>query len=80
MSIFNRLLKGKEEPTYEMYTFKHKGYILQQTSYNWHYMIEEELSGKVVMHVQHTKKLTVAEAQQCIERFIQLGERLKKPV
>lgn len=78
MSIFNRLFKGKEEQTYETYTFRHKGYILQQTSYNWHYIIAEEATGETVMHAQGTEKLTEAEAQKAIEACIQLAESTKE--
>ena len=54
----------------EVYTYEHKGYTLQQTSYNWHYMIIKD--DKMVMHCQCGKKLTEQEAKESIEFYLDL--------
>ena len=54
----------------EVCTYEHKGYTLQQTSYNWHYMIIKD--DKMVMHCQCGKKLTEQEAKEVIEFYLDL--------
>lgn len=53
-------------------TVEHKGFILQQGSYNPHYMIFEADTNKMVMHCSCTKYLTEEEAKQHIEWFINM--------
>ena len=55
-----------------MYEYKHKGYVLQQTSYNWHYLIFDLESGQCVLHASCTSKLTEEEAKERIEAFLKL--------
>lgn len=55
---------------------EYKGYILQQSSYNNHYMIIKADSEEVVMHVSYSKKLTVVEAKQAIELYIKFAGEL----
>ena len=58
--------------SYKTYTYEHKGYILEQTSYNWHYMIFKKDTGQWVCHAQCKKKLTEEEAKQSIECYLKL--------
>lgn len=51
-------------------TVEHKGYVLQQSDYNNHYMVFKD--GRWVCHASCTKKLTGEEAREHIERFIEL--------
>lgn len=57
-----------------VYTYEHKGYALQQTSYNWHYMIIDPKTDKMVMHVSCTEKLTEDEAKAAIEGYLKLTQ------
>lgn len=52
--------------------FTHKGYTLDQTEYNYHYVIQAA-DGHVVMHVQHDKLLTEEQAKEAIEFYICLS-------
>ena len=45
-----------------MATFEHKGYVLQQSDYNNHFMIFKD--DKMVYHAQYDKKLTEDEAKE----------------
>jgi hypothetical protein len=54
------------------YTYEHKGFALQQWSDNWHYMIFEIETGQRCIHVPCTKKLTIQEAIDNIERYIKM--------
>ena len=56
----------------ETYSYEHEGYILQQTAYNWHYMIIDPKESKAVMHASCTKKLTEQEAKEAIEFYLEL--------
>jgi hypothetical protein len=56
----------------KIYNHKHKGYLLQQTSYNWHYAIIDCKTNEWVCHVQYTRKLTEEEARECIDRYLEL--------
>ena len=58
----------------ELYTCEHKGYILQQTSYNWHYMIIKD--SRMVCHCPFTYKLTEEQAKEKIDLFIELLQKL----
>lgn len=51
--------------------FKHKGYTLSQTNYNYHYMIFAE-DGHMVMHVPYNKPVAEEEAKKFIEHSIYL--------
>lgn len=64
----------QEEQKYEVYTYEHKGYLLQQTSYNWHYMIIDLSTNKMVMHCQCSKKLTEDTAKESIEFYLKIRE------
>lgn len=52
--------------------FEHKGYELQQSSYNNHYMIFKD--GKPVMHCQCTEKLDQKAAEEAIEFYIKMSK------
>ena len=52
------------------YTYEHKGYVLEQTDVNWHYMIREADTGRSVMHCQCAAQLSEDEAKQHIEDFL----------
>lgn len=52
-----------------MNTFKHKGYTLSQTDYNYHYMIFDE-NGNMVCHVPYDKPVTEEKAVEFIEHYI----------
>ena len=55
--------------------FKHKGYTLSQTDYNYHYMIFAE-DGRMVMHVPYNKPVTEEKARKFIEGYIFLAGKL----
>lgn len=57
--------------------FTHKGYTLEQTSYNNHFVIFNE-SGYRVMHVPYDKPLTEEKAQELIEHYLFLAGTLDK--
>ena len=44
------------------YIYEYGPYLLEQTSYNWHYMIFEKYTRKMVLHASCTKKLTKKQA------------------
>lgn len=52
------------------YTYEHRGYLLRQTSYNWHYTIVDTARNKMVMHCQCGQKLTEDEAKEAIDFYI----------
>ena len=58
----------------ESYFYEHKGYTLQQTSYNWHYMISKD--NRMVCHCPCTYKLTGKQAREKIDLFIELLQKL----
>lgn len=51
-------------------TFEYKGYILQQSNYNYHYMIFKD--EKMVMHCQCQKKLDQKGAEEAIGFYLDL--------
>ena len=54
-------------------TFKeYKGYVLQQSGYNNHYMIFKD--NHMVMHCQHDKKLDQKGAEEAIDFYLNLTE------
>ena len=57
---------------YKTYTYEHKGYILEQTSYNWHYMIFKADTGDWVSHASCNKKLTEDAAKEAIDFYLEL--------
>ena len=59
-----------ERSKIRIYEYEHNGYILQQSSYNNHYMIFEAESGKLVLHVSCESKLTEEEAKERIDLYI----------
>lgn len=56
--------------------FKHKGYTLSQTDYNYHYMIFAK-DGRMVMHVPYNKPITEEKARKLIECYILSDGNLK---
>lgn len=58
----------------QLYTYEHRGYILQQSSYNWHYFIFDGKTEQAVLHAQCTSKLTEEEAREHIDNFLRLRE------
>lgn len=57
--------------------FKHKGYTLQQTDYNYHYMIFDE-DMKMTLHAQYGKPVTEEKAVEFIEQYILISEEAEK--
>lgn len=55
--------------------FTHKGYMLTQTDYNYHYMILDG-DGHIVMHVPYDKPLKEEKAREFIEHYIFLARKL----
>ena len=51
---------------------EHKGYILQQSNYNYHYMIFKADTEEWCMHCAYTKPLTEDEARDRIDLYIEL--------
>lgn len=51
---------------------EYKGYVLQQSGYNDHYMIFKD--DKMVMHCQHGKKLDQKGAEEAIDFYLNLTE------
>lgn len=60
-----------------MATFEHKGYVLQQSDYNNHFMIFKD--DKMVCHSQCTEKLDQKKAEENIDFFIDLMSGKIKP-
>ena len=58
-------------------TFEHKGYLLQQSGYNNHFMIFKD--GKMICHAQHNKKLDQKGAEKSIDFYIDLISGKIKP-
>lgn len=56
--------------------WEHKGYTLVQTEYNWHFMIYETETGRMVMHAQGTRPLTDEEAKRSIEEMLKFREEI----
>lgn len=77
LGIAERKIKDMEnENGYSiLYTYEHRGFVLQQTSYNWHYMIINA-NGRPVMHCQYSEKLTEDEARQTIDDYLELREEV----
>lgn len=50
--------------------YEHKGFVLIQTDYNWHYMIFDKKSRKMMLHASCGEPLTEEEAIQAIENLI----------
>ena len=66
-----------EDDIPEPSAFEYKGYILQQSNYNNHYMIFKD--DKMVMHCQCTEKLNQKKAEENIDFFIDLSSGKIKP-
>ena len=60
------------------YRYEHRGYVLVQTSYNWHYVIRESQSGRMVAHSSCTVQLTEQEAKQRIEDYLTFWQILEQ--
>ena len=59
-----------------MIVVEHKGYTLQQSGYNNHFMIIKD--NKIVCHAQYNKKLTEQEAKEKIDLFLKLAEVIEE--
>lgn len=59
-----------------MNTYKHKGYTLSQTDYNYHYMIFDE-GGNMVCHVPYDKPITEEKAVEFIEHYILISGQIE---
>ena len=60
-------------------TVEHRGYILQQSEYNNHYMIIYDNgidNPRMVLHASCTKPLTEEEAKEHIDNYLMMKERL----
>jgi len=55
-----------------MKKYRYKGYELQQTSYNWHYMIIDLKTKQSVFHCSCTKELDEEEMKRAIIFFLSL--------
>ena len=55
-----------------MKKYRYKGYELQQTSYNWNYVIIDLKTKKWVFHCSCTKELNEKEMKQAIELYLKL--------
>ena len=62
----------------KIFKYEHKGYALEQSSYNWHYFIYNIESGEAVLRVTYPRKLTAKKAKEQIEAFITLKKILAK--
>lgn len=51
---------------------QYKGYELQQTSYNWHYVIIDLETKERVVHCSCTKELNEEEMKDAIEFYLAL--------
>lgn len=56
----------------KLYIHEHRGYLLQQTPYNWHYIIYDLKSDKMVLHAQCNEELTEEKAKEKIDAYIEL--------
>lgn len=76
LSLAKECIEGynPEAPGEEIFTHEHNGYVLQQSSYNWNYMIFKK--GKMVIHCQCNYKLSKEEANKIIEEWERLREEL----
>lgn len=61
----------------KVYIYKHKGYELHQTEFNWHFVIINQANNKIVMHAQQNKRLSESEAIAEIESFINMQAHMK---
>lgn len=59
-------------------TYEHKGYKLQQTSYNWHCIIYDLATGEFIAECPYDKKLDVDSAKEFIEDFIELRKTIER--
>lgn len=59
-------------------TVHHRGYILQQSEYNNHYMIiyDNGKEARVVLHASCTEPLSEEEAKEHIDNYLMMKERL----
>lgn len=56
------------------YIYHHRGYTLQQNSYNWHFIIIDDSKKQCVFHSSCTSKLSPIEGFMCIEGYIESQE------
>lgn len=57
---------------YSTKKYRYKGYELQQTSYNWHYMIIDLRTKESVLHCSCNKELNEEEMKKAIDVFIEI--------
>ena len=55
-----------------MRKYQYKGYELQQTSYNWHYVIIDLKTKERVFHCSCTKELNEEEMKNAINFYLSL--------
>lgn len=79
MGVVRAYMKDERQKI-RMYDYEHRGYVLQQTSYNWHYMIFELETGQCVLHASCTEKLTEKEAKEHIDLYIENHKKLIKEI
>lgn len=60
-----------------MKKYQYKGYELQQTSYNWHYVIIDLKTNERVFHAACTKELNEEEMKRAIEIFLSLRNSIE---
>lgn len=57
-------------------TVEHRGYVLQQSDYNHHYMIIDKAKEEWVLHASCTEPLTEKEAREHIDNFLRLRDEV----
>lgn len=50
--------------------YEHNGFVLIQTDYNWHYMIFDKKSKRMLLHASCTAPLTECEAKKAINGLL----------
>ena len=55
-----------------MKKYRYKGYELQQTDYNWHFVIIDLKTKKWVFHASSTRELNEEEMKEAIELYLKL--------
>lgn len=55
-----------------MKKYRYKGYELQQTDYNWHYVIIDLKTKELVFHASCTRELNEEEMKRAIELFLSI--------
>ena len=50
--------------------YEHKGLVLIQTDYNWHYMVFDKKSRKMMLHASCGEPITEEQAIKIIDKLI----------